>query len=98
MRCGTSGTSWHVTVKSSICAWGVLYEGWIRRRLRCYCWKQWGRSGYRELKRRGITTDLAWNTFKSAHGPWRLSQSPVLVYALPTRVFQRMGLPRLANG
>jgi len=26
-------------------------EGWIRRRLRCYYWKQWGRSGYRELKR-----------------------------------------------
>ena len=73
-------------------------EKWIRRRLRCYCWKQWGRSGYRELKRRGITTDLAWNTFKSAHGPWRLSQSPALVYALPTSVFQRMGLPRLANG
>ncbi len=63
-----------------------------------YCWKQWGRSGYRELKRRGITTDLAWNTFKSAHGPWHLSQSPALVYALPTSVFQRMGLPRLANG
>jgi RNA-directed DNA polymerase len=73
-------------------------EGWIRRRLRCYCWKQWGRRGYRELKRRGVTSDLAWNTFKSAHGPWRLSQSPALVYALPARVFQRMGLPRLANG
>lgn len=73
-------------------------EKWIRRRLRCYCWKQWGRSGYWELKRRGVTTDLAWNTTKSAHGPWRLSQSPALVYALPTRVFQRMGLPRLVNG
>ncbi len=73
-------------------------EGWIRRRLRCYCWKQWGRRGYRELKRRGVTSDLAWNTFKSAHGPWRLSQSPALVYALPARVFDRMGLPRLANG
>ena len=73
-------------------------EGWIRRRLRCYCWKQWGRRGYWELKRRGVTSDLAWNTSKSAHGPWRLSQSPALVYALPARLFQRMGLPRLVNG
>jgi RNA-directed DNA polymerase len=73
-------------------------EGWIRRRLRCYCWKQWNRSGYRELKRRGVSTDLAWNTSKSAHGPWRLSQSPGLVYALPARAFARMGLPRLVNG
>ena len=28
------------------------------------------------LKRRGVSVDLAWNTAKSAHGPWRLSQSP----------------------
>ena len=26
LRCGTSGTSWHVTTKSSICDWGVLYK------------------------------------------------------------------------
>jgi len=58
-------------------------EKWIRRRLRCYLWKQWGRRGYRELKRRGVSVDLAWNTSKSAHGPWRLSQSPALTIALP---------------
>ena len=68
-------------------------DQWIRRRPRCYCWKQWGRRGYRELRNRGITGDLAWNTSKLAHGPWRLSQSPALVYALPGRVFRRMGLP-----
>ncbi|GKT07173.1 hypothetical protein DSTSK_04780 [Desulforhabdus sp. TSK] len=26
MRCGTPGTSGHVTAKSSICDWGVLYK------------------------------------------------------------------------
>ena len=26
---------------------------WIKRRLRCYIWKQWGRAGYRELRKRG---------------------------------------------
>jgi RNA-directed DNA polymerase len=73
-------------------------EKWIRRRLRCYLWKQWGRRGYRELKRRGVRVDLAWNTAKSAHGPWRLSQSPALTIALSTRYFRLLGLPRLVNG
>lgn len=73
-------------------------EKWIRRRLRCYLWKQWGRRGYRELKRRGVSTDLAWNTAKSAHGPWRLSQSPALTIALSAKNFRRMGLPSLVNG
>jgi len=73
-------------------------EKWIRRRLRCYLWKQWGRRGYREVKRRGVSTDLAWNTAKSAHGPWRLSQSPALTIALPARYFRKLGLPSLVNG
>ena len=73
-------------------------DKWIRRRLRCYLWKQWGRRGYRELKRRGVSVDLAWNTAKSAHGPWRLSQSPALTIALPARYFRRLGLPSLVNG
>jgi RNA-directed DNA polymerase len=44
-------------------------DSWIRRRLRCDLWKQWGRRGYRELVNRGVSRDLAWNTAKSAHGP-----------------------------
>jgi len=44
-------------------------DSWIKRRLRCYLWKQWGCRGYRELRRRGVSRDLAGNTFKSAHGP-----------------------------
>lgn len=73
-------------------------DKWIRRRLRCYHWKQWGRRGYRELRKRGISRDLAWNTAKSAHGPWRLSQSPALAIALPTRYFAALGLPSLVKG
>jgi RNA-directed DNA polymerase len=68
---------------------------WVQRRLRCYLWKQWGRRGYRELRRRGISRDLAWNTCKSAHGPWRISRSPALSIALPTRYFVAPGLPLL---
>lgn len=72
-------------------------EKWIRRRLRSYAWKQWGRRGYRELRRRGVSCDLAWNTSKSAHGPWRLSQSPALTIALPARYFRSLGLPSLVD-
>jgi RNA-directed DNA polymerase len=80
---------------------GLLKEldSWIRRRLRCYLWKQWGQRGYRELRRRGVSRDLAWNTCKSAHGPWRLSHSPAVAIALPGPYFTALGLPRLfVNG
>lgn len=70
-------------------------DSWIRRRLRCYLWKQWGRRGYRELLRRGVTRDLAWNTAKSAHGPWRLSRSPGLAFALTASYFRELGVPTL---
>lgn len=71
-------------------------DKWIRRRLRCYQWKQWGRAGYRNLRRRGVSVRDAWNTSKSAHGPWRISQTPALTLALPRRTFLAMGLPELA--
>ena len=70
-------------------------DSWIRRRLRCYLWKQWGRGGYRQLRKRGVSRDLAWNTSKSAHGPWRLSRSPALAFALPASYFAALGVPKL---
>ncbi|OHX34137.1 group II intron reverse transcriptase/maturase [Methylomonas sp. LWB] len=72
-------------------------DKWIRRKLRCYLWKQWGRAGYRELRKRGVSEREAWNTSKSAHGPWRLSKTPALSLALPARAFAQMGLPALAE-
>ena len=72
-------------------------DKWIRRRLRCYAWKQWGPRGYRELRKRGVSVREAWNVSKSAHGPWRISATPALSLAMPTSFFSRMGLPRLAS-
>ena len=71
------------------------FDSWVRRKLRCYLWKQWGRRGYRELLKRRVSRDFAWNTAKSAHGPWRLSRSPGLTFALTATYFTGMGLPRL---
>jgi len=73
-------------------------DKWIRRRLRSYAWKQWGRSGYRQLRKLGIDVRLAWNTAKSAHGPWRLSKSPALNFGMPTSYFVGLGLPLLMEG
>lgn len=71
-------------------------DKWVRRKLRCYLWKQWGAAGYRERRKRGVTVREAWNTSKSAHGPWRLSKTPALAFALPLRYFNNLGLPSLA--
>ena len=71
-------------------------DKWVRRKLRCYIWKQWGRAGYRNLRKRGVSVREAWNTSKSAHGDWRLSKTPALALALPVRYFSSMGLPALA--
>lgn len=72
-------------------------DRWIRRRIRAMIWKQWGRRGYRELVKRGVTRQLSWNTSKSAHGPWRLSNSPGLTIALPVSYFDKIGLLQLKN-
>jgi group II intron reverse transcriptase/maturase len=71
-------------------------DKWVRRKLRCYLWKQWGPAGYRQLRKRGVSVREAWNTSKSAHGPWRLSKTPALAIALPLQFFINLGLPNLA--
>jgi RNA-directed DNA polymerase len=59
--------------------------------------KQWKRGPVRfaELRKRGVGKDLAAKTAGSAHGPWRLANSPALAIALPNAYFDSLGLPRL---
>ena len=66
-------------------------DQWIRRRLRSIAWKQWkrGRTRFAELRRRGVGIDLAAQTAGSAHGPWRISNSPALAIALPNDLFRK---------
>jgi RNA-directed DNA polymerase len=74
-------------------------EGWTRRRLRCVIWKQWKRGPvrFKKLRSRGIGIAIAAQTAGSAHGPWRLSNSPALDRALPNAFFDSLGLPSLAT-
>ena len=41
----------------------------------------------RYFRKRGVSVREAWNTSKSAHGPWRLRQTPALSLALPAKMF-----------
>jgi len=72
-------------------------DQWVRRRLRAIVWKQWkgGTVRYRHLRNRGVDSALAARTAGSAHGPWRLANSPALHLALPNAYFDSLALPRL---
>ena len=72
-------------------------EEWTRHRLRSAIWKQWKRGSVRfaELRKRDVGKDLAAQTAGSAHGPWRIANSPALSFALPNAYFDSLGIPRL---
>ena len=50
------------------------------------------------LRKRGVGLALAARTARSAHGPWRLAQSPALTIALPKAYFDWLGIPRFTGG
>jgi RNA-directed DNA polymerase len=72
-------------------------DSWIRRRLRCFQWKQWkrGKTRFAELRKRGVGKDLAAQTAGSPRGLWHISRSPALNIALPGTYFDSIGLPKL---
>jgi RNA-directed DNA polymerase len=69
-------------------------NSWIRRRLRCVQWKQWkrGKRRFKELRKLGVSKDLAAKTAGSPHGPWRISRSPALSIAMPDALWENLGL------
>jgi RNA-directed DNA polymerase len=73
-------------------------DSWIRRRLRSVAWTQWkhGKRRFAELRARKVGYDLADDTAGSLHGPWRLSRSPALSFALPNATWTLLGLPSLS--
>ncbi|SOE57299.1 group II intron reverse transcriptase/maturase [Burkholderia sp. D7] len=74
-------------------------DEWVRRRLRCFLWKQWkrGRTRFQELSARGVNRNLAAQTAGSPQGAWRLSCSPALSIALSNRYFRSLGLPSVGS-
>jgi RNA-directed DNA polymerase len=72
-------------------------DQWIRRRLRAVVWKQWARPGtrYRALRKRGVNAKDAILTARSNRGPWRVTLTAALCWALPGAYFDSLGLPYL---
>jgi len=65
------------------CEPGITYretldlDRWLRRRVRPYYWKQWGRprARRRNLLRLGINRKKVHMASRSRKGPWRMSQN-----------------------
>ena len=74
-------------------------DQWIARRLRMVQLKQWKRGStvYREMRTRGLPDPLARAAAAHTHRWWRLSAHGALHTALPGKLFEQMGLPRLAS-
>jgi RNA-directed DNA polymerase len=72
-------------------------DKWIRRRLRAVVWKQWTRPGtrFRQLRKRGVNAKDAILTARSNRGPWRVTLTAALCWALPGEYFDSLGLPYL---
>ena len=72
-------------------------EGWTRRRLRGYIWRQWQRPRRRYwiLRHHGVPASQAWHVVH--FGPWRASRSQALSRALPNVYFAKRGLPSLTG-
>ncbi len=71
-------------------------DKWIRRRLRCFIWKQWKKpkARIRELRARGLKGAISFAAL-SRKGHWRMSGSPALKRALPNCFFESEGLVSL---
>jgi group II intron reverse transcriptase/maturase len=72
-------------------------DEWIRHRLRALQLKQWkrGRTIFRELRRRGLSRDVAAKVAAYGHCWWKNSAMAIHI-ALPNSLFDELGLPRLA--
>src|SRR6202522_4468905 len=73
------------------------FNKWIRRRLRSAACKQWrtGKTRYARLRQLDLSHDLAARTAGHQWGPWRLSRTQALSYAMPATYFESLGLPLL---
>jgi RNA-directed DNA polymerase len=74
-------------------------DEWIRARLRMCYWKQWKRTKarYENLRRLGLSIDLAWRNANTRKGYWRTASSPILLTTLTIKHFSRLGLLSLTE-
>jgi RNA-directed DNA polymerase len=66
-------------------------NSWIVRRLKAFLWNQWRlpRTKVKRLKQCGLSHDEAMILGNTRKGPWRISRTPTLNFALPLAWFTR---------
>jgi RNA-directed DNA polymerase len=69
-------------------------DGWLRRRMRLYYWKQWGRprTRRRRLLALGIGRDEVKKASRSRKGHWRMSQNSLVRRAMTNEWLTKQGL------
>lgn len=67
-------------------------DGWIRRKLRCYLFKQWKTSKKRLKELRKLGAKEPWSVAYSSKGFWRLSITKQASMALDCAYFNELGL------
>jgi RNA-directed DNA polymerase len=74
-------------------------DSWIRRKLRNVIWRQWKKPKTRlkELRKRGISEELARRTAKSGRGPWFASGTKAMNFAFPKKYFDDLKLVSLLD-
>lgn len=72
-------------------------DQWVRRRVRLYYWKQWGRprTRRRRLLRLGIERDEVHKTSRSRKGHWRMSHNSLVQRAMTDTWLEEQGVPSL---
>jgi RNA-directed DNA polymerase len=72
-------------------------DGWLRRRMRLYYWKQWGRprTRRRRLLALGIGRDEVKLASRSRKGHWRMSQNSLVRRAMTNDWLSEQGLPNM---
>ena len=68
-------------------------NGWIKRKIRCYIWKQWKRikARFENLQRLGILRNKAWEWANTRKGYWCISKSWILNETLTDKRIIQMG-------
>lgn len=72
-------------------------DGWMRRRMRLYHWKQWGRPRTRRKKliSLGIDRDEVKKATRSRKGHWRMCQNSLVRIALSNEWLSDQGVPSI---
>jgi RNA-directed DNA polymerase len=72
-------------------------DEWLRRRLRCYLWKQWKTPRHRaqEMVKAGVGRFLAYGVAYNNKGPWKSAGTPAMTRAVTNERLRSLGFHSL---